>query len=138
MTSDALRPRPPLPLLLALLLVLVEVGALGALTGGMLVELLSGNTLEPFFTTVTALIFLAIIALLLAGVRALYRGRRWGRGPVITWQLLVLAIGVSQAATLTWWLVGLLVVLPVATTVGLLLPPSVAWTDNATPPRAVL
>lgn len=137
MTTDT-RSRPPLPLLLALLLVLVQVGALAALTVGMLIEVVGRQVLEPFFTTVTAVIFLAIIALLLAGVRALYRGRRWGRGPVITWQLLVLAIGVSQAATLTWWLVALLVVLPVAVTAGLLVRPSVAWTDSTAPPRAVL
>ena len=65
----------------------------------MLAEVLGGRAVAGVFTTVLALIFLGIVALLFAAVRALYHGRRWGRGPVVTWQLLVLAIGVSQATT---------------------------------------
>lgn len=129
--------RPPVPLLLALLLVLVEVGAIVALSVGMLVEVLAGRSTAPGVTAVLAVIFLGLVAVLLAAVRALHGRRRWGRGPVVTWQLLVLAIGVSQADTLTWWLVALLVVVPVAVTVGLLLPSSVAWTNSTSPPRAV-
>ena len=136
MTTDSPR-RPPVPLLLALLLVVVEAGALLALSIGMLAEVLGGRAVTAVFTTVLALIFLGIVALLFAAVRALFQGRRWGRGPVVTWQLLVLAIGVSQAPTLTWWLVALLVVLPVAVTVGLLVPASVEWTNRPSPPRAV-
>lgn len=136
MTTD--RPaRPPFPLLLALLLVLVEVGALVALSVGMLVEVLGGRTVTTGVTAVLAVIFLGLVALLLVAVRALHQGRRWGRGPVVTWQLLVLAIGVSQAPTLAWWLVVLLIALPVAVTIGLLVPASVEWTNGTTPPRAV-
>ncbi len=129
--------RPPLPLLLALLLVLVEVGALVALSVGMVVEVLGGRAMASGITVVLAAIFLGLVSLLLVSVRALHQGRRWGRGPVITWQLLVLAIGVSQADTLVWWLVVLLVAIPVGVTVGLLVPPSVEWTNRTTPPRAV-
>src|SRR5690554_1238801 len=107
MTVD--RPtRAPLPLLLALLLVLVEVGALVALSGGMLVEVLGGRSVARTLTAVLAVIFLGIVALQLAAARALLHRRRWGRGPVVTWQLLVLAIGVSQLESLAWWVVLLL------------------------------
>src|SRR5690625_3769159 len=101
----------------------------------MLAEVLGGSAEATAFTSVLALIFIGIVALLFAAVRALFQGRRWGRGPVVTWQLLVFAIGVSQG-DLTW-LVVLLVVLPVAVTVGLLVPASVEWTNRPTPPRAV-
>lgn len=136
MTSD--RPlRPPLALIVALLLVLVEVGALLALSGGMLLEVLRGQTEGGIVTAVLAAMFLGLCAILVVAARALHQRRRWGRGPVITWQLLLLAIGVSQADSLTWWVVALLVGFPVAVTVGILVPSSVAWTNRTTPPRAV-
>ncbi|WP_413450763.1 hypothetical protein AA0Y32_02400 [Georgenia phoenicis] len=137
MTPD--RPaRPPLPLVLALLLVLVEVGAIVALSVGMLVEVLGGRTTGGVVTAVLALIFLGIAALLVAAARALHQRRRWGRGPIVTWQLLVLATGLSQTGTVVWWVSALLVALPVAVTVALLVPPSVAWANRTTPPRAVV
>lgn len=119
----------------ALLLVLVELGAVGALAVGMLGETLGGAATTPGPTIVLALMFLGVVALLAAAVRALWLGRRWGRGPVITWQLLLLAVGFSQLTSLAWWLVALLVLLPVAITAGLLVPPSVAWTAPTGPPR---
>ncbi|MCM3662468.1 hypothetical protein M3148_15930 [Georgenia satyanarayanai] len=137
MTTD--RPaRPPLPLVLALLLVLVEVGALVALAGGMLVEVLSGRTTGGAVTAVLALMFLGICTFLVVAARALLQRRRWGRGPLVTWQLLVLATGLSQSGAIPGWVVALLVVLPVAVTAGLLVPPSVAWADRTAPPRAVV
>lgn len=136
--SSPARPRPPAALLGALLLVIVELGVLGALAGGMVLEVLGGRTIDPLFTSITAAIFIGLIVLLILAVRALHQGRRWGRGPVVTWQLLVLAIGISQAGALVWWLVVLLIVMPVAVVVGTLLPASVAWANQTGPPRAVL
>ncbi|QDB78672.1 hypothetical protein FHE66_10050 [Georgenia sp. 311] len=136
MTSD--RPvRPPTALLSALLLLLVEVGALLALTVGMLLEVVRGQSTGGAVTAVLAALFLGLCAVLVAAGRALYQRHRWGRGPVVTWQLLLLATGVSQAGALEWWVVTLLVAFPVAVTVGILLPRSVEWTSSATPPRAV-
>lgn len=117
---------------------LVEIGALVALAVGLFVEVLGGQTAMGGVTAVMAVVFLGLTALLLVGARALQQGRRWGRGPVITWQLLLLAIGLSQAATLTWWLVALLVAVPVAVAVGTLAPASAAWTSSTAPPRQVL
>ncbi|WP_152192986.1 hypothetical protein [Georgenia satyanarayanai] len=130
--------RPPLPLVLALLLVLVEVGAMAALAVGMLAEVLGGAAEGGAVTAVLALAFLGLCVLLVVASRALYQRRRWGRAPLVTWQLLVLATGVSQSGVIPGLVVALLVVLPVAVTVGLLIPPSVAWTDRTTPPRAVV
>lgn len=136
MTTD--RPvRPPLALVLALLLLVVELGALLALSVGMLVEVLRGQTAGGLVTVVLAFLLLGLSVVLLLAARALHQRRRWGRGPVITWQLLLLAIGVSQADTLTWWVVALLVAFPVAVTAGILMPRSVEWTNSAAPPRAV-
>lgn len=136
--SSPARPRPPAALLGALLLVIVELGVLATLAGGMVLEVIGGRTIDPLFTSITAAIFTALVVLLALAVRALHQGRRWGRGPVVTWQLLVLAIGISQAETLVWWLVVLLIVMPVAVVVGTLVPASVAWANQTRPPRAVL
>lgn len=136
MTSD--RPiRPPAALLVALLLLLVEVGALLALTVGMLLEVVRGQSTGGAVTAVLAAMFIGLCAVLVAAGRALYRRHRWGRGPVVTWQLLLLATAVSQADGLEWWVVALLVAFPVAVTAGILVPRSVEWTNSATPPRAV-
>ncbi|MEE6280105.1 hypothetical protein [Georgenia sunbinii] len=129
------RPSLPAAMAVALLLVLVELGAVVALAVGMIVEAVGGTAQTPGSTVVLAVIFLLLTVLLALACRALWLGQRWGRGPVITWQLLLLAIGVSQSATLVGWLVALLVVLPVVVAVGLLVPPSVAWTAPAGPPR---
>lgn len=137
MTSPARR-RPPAALLIALLLVVVELGVLAALAGGMVLEVIRGRTIDPLFTSVTAAVFVALIVLLALAVRALLQGRRWGRGPVVTWQLLVLAIGISQAGVLVWWLAALFIVIPIVVVVGTLVPPSVAWANRTGPPRAVL
>ena len=119
----------------ALLLVVVQLGAVLALAVGMVVEAMRGAAQAPGPAVVMAVMFVLLVALLAAAVRALWQGRRWGRGPVLTWQLLLLAIGVSQASTLVSWLVVLLIVMPIAVTVGLVVPAAVAWTTPASSPK---
>ncbi|MEE6296892.1 hypothetical protein [Georgenia wangjunii] len=130
--------RPPLVLRLALVLVLVEVGAMGALAVSLVVEALAGRAQQMGTTVAMAVFFLGLAVLLVGAIRALHAGRRWGRGPVLTWQLLLLAIGVSQFSLLATWVALVLVVVPVAVAAGLLAPPARAWTDSGVPPRAVV
>ncbi|MEE6273624.1 hypothetical protein V2J56_09730 [Georgenia sp. MJ206] len=130
--------RPPLVLRLALVLVLVEVGAMGALAVSLVVEALAGRAQQMGTTVAMAVFFLGLAVLLVGAIRALHAGRRWGRGPVLTWQLLLLAIGVSQFSLLATWVALVLVVVPVAVAAGLLAPPARAWTGSAVPPRAVV
>lgn len=117
---------------------LVEVAGLVALAGSIVLEVL-GRAAVPGGTGVAlAVFFLGVAALLALAARALHRGRRWGRGPVLTWQLLLLAIGVSQLGVVDAWLALVLVVVPVLVVVAVLLPPSRAWADSAASPDAVL
>ncbi len=129
--------RPPLVLRVGLLLVLVELAALAALAVSIAVEALGGGGPSVGPSLAMAVFFLGLAGLVAAAARALHAGRRWGRGPVLTWQLLVLAIGVSQAGLMPAWLTVLGVVLPVAVAVAVLAPASRGWTDDAGP-HAVL
>jgi len=95
--ATGLRGRPTL-LVVACALVLAEAAALlaGAVAG--VIALVRGADPGP-------VVFLVVLALgaatlLVAAVRGLWAGRRWGRGPVLTAQILV----VVTAAT--WWGAG--------------------------------
>ncbi|GIG39587.1 hypothetical protein [Cellulomonas phragmiteti] len=101
--STAARPpagdtgRPPL-LDVACALVLLESVALLAVAVAGVRDLVRGAEVGP----VLFLVVLALgAALLLAGaVRALWSGRRWGRGPVLTAQIMLVVTAV------TWWGAG--------------------------------
>lgn len=125
------RPRPPLALVVACLVVAVEALALIVLALRLVIGVISGAAELTGPTLVMALMFAALAALQLAGAWALFRGRRWGRGPVITWQLLLIAIGISQAVVLPVWATVLCIVLPLVAITGVLLPAATAWTVDA-------
>lgn len=126
MASAPTSSRPPL-LTLAWLLVLLEVLALGAAAGAGVVSLARGAHVAPVLFLV--LLALGAATLLAAAARALRDGRRWGRGPVLTAQILTVVVAG------TWWgagggplaLVPIVVALVVA--VALLTPAVVAATS---------
>jgi hypothetical protein len=129
-------PAAPTALRVVLAAVLVEVVALVAAGGFAIVELARG------IGAVGVNLFLAafawgIAAVLFAATRGLRAGRRWGRSPVITWQLfqVVIAITWLQAAVNPFAIV--LLVLALGIVVGLLLPSVVeATTRDARTPEA--
>jgi hypothetical protein len=120
----------PRPLMVALVGVLVEAAALVA--GGIAVALdvLAGRA-RPVGPALATTVFACALAgvLVLAG-RALWRGRRWGRGPVITWQVLQAAVGLTQLGA-SPWLGGTLVALALVVIVGLLVPVSIEATSRS-------
>jgi len=73
---------------------------------------------------------LAVAAVLALSARGLWRGRRWARSPVLTWQLflVVLAVGWLQVEA-TGWAAGIVAV-ALAVGVGLLTPGVVAATTG--------
>jgi hypothetical protein len=114
---------------------LVEAGALAAGAVLLVADVLRGGV-EQVGTTLAVAGFLAGLGCLLAAAgRALARGRRWGRGPALTWQLLQGAIGVTQVPTSP--AVGAALVATAALVVaGLLAPSSLAATSaSGTDPR---
>lgn len=100
--------RPP-ALLLVCALVILQAAALAGLGGVWVIELVRGRAQVLGATAFLVLFAVGIAAVLVAGARALWSGRRWARAPVFTWQLLlaVMAIGWLTAEA-TPWAFGLL------------------------------
>lgn len=130
--SDVPRPDRPWPLVAALLGVLVEVAALAAAGVVLLAEVVLGRAASAASTAATGAFAVFVAVLLAAAARALWRGRRWGRGPLVTWQVLQAAVALSQIGSP--WLVGGLVALAVAVVLGLLSPASIAATSGGGEP----
>jgi hypothetical protein len=125
--------RPPL-LVAVVAAVALEAGLLLGVAGFYAVGLVAGRASDAVAAGATA--GLAVLLGLALGffARALWRGRRWARGPVMTWQLLVL---LSLGTTGAWRSpVGAAAVLVALVAGGCLLAPSVvrATTSTAEPP----
>lgn len=132
--GPAASPRPRL-LALAVAVVFAEAAAL-AVGGGVLVLDVVRGRAEYLGSTLGIAVFAWVLAALLAGAaRALARGRRWGRGPVLTWQVLQGAVGFLQLPGLPWFACAL-VASALLVVVGLLAPASIAATAGAGTPVA--
>ena len=136
--SPAIEPRADtgsLPVALAgvCLVVVVQAAVLAGLAIAWAADLVRGRSEVPGATVFLVLFALGVAAVLVAGARGLWHGRRWARSPVMTWQLLlgVMAIGWLTAEPAAWAMAVLASALVVA--VGLLLPAVVAATSDRTP-----
>jgi hypothetical protein len=125
----------PAPLHLTVcVLVLLEAALFVGLGVALVADLVGGNTDTVGVTVFLALFALAIGALLGWCARGLWRGRRWSRSPVITWQIILLILGVSSAAGgVTLVSLGL-VALATAILIGLFVPTVHAATSGRTEP----
>lgn len=122
--------RRPVPLVLVCVLVALEATAFLVLGIAFVVDLARGNAQSSAATVFLALFAAGVAALLLAGARGLWRGRRWARSPVVTWQILlvVLALGWFGVEPSVW--AAAVVAVAVLVGVGLLLPTVVAATTG--------
>lgn len=127
--------RRPVALVVVCLLVLVEAAALAGLAVAFVVDLVRGAEL-PGPTVFLAVFLLGVAAVLVLATRALAAGRRWGRSPVLTWQLLllVMAVGWFSAEPSPW--AAAVVVVALVVGVGLLVPSVVAATTAPRTPPA--
>lgn len=119
-------------------LILLEAVALAVLSVLIVVDLLSGIGGDAVTSVSLGAALLGLAALLVVGARALAQGRRWGRGPVVTWQLLQFFIGLSALGSDSWWGTVLPAVVAVAVLIGVLAPASRAATAGRAQPDAVL
>lgn len=129
------RPQRPLPrlLALALVLVLVEAAALTVVALALLARWVrAGLSMAP--VELFLLLFsLAVAATLVASVRALHAGRRVGRAPVVTWQLLQGATGATllgSAAAPVRWAAVMALVMAVTVVVALVTRAGVEYTTG--------
>ena len=128
----------PKPLLVGVAVVLLEAVALVLLGIGVVVASLldQGDMLGANAGVLTVLILIG--GFLLLATRALWHGKRWGRGPVITWQLLQFFVAVTAWGTLEWWALAPALVLSLVVIVCLLLPASLSATAQHGRPDGVL
>ena len=114
--------------LVGVVLVLLEACALVVVSGVAVASLVRGDAALP-----GAMVFFAAFCLLVALVlaqasRALLGGRRWARSPVITWQVLLGVMAVGWLGVEATVAAAAVLLVAVAITVCLLLPPAVAFT----------
>lgn len=136
--TDAKPASRPVALLVGLGVVLLEAVALVVLGIGVVVASLldQGDMLATNAGVLAVLILIG--GFLLLATRGLWQGKRWGRGPVITWQLLQFFVAVTSWGTLEWWALTPALVLPVVVVICLLLPASLAATAQHGRPDGVL
>lgn len=129
--------RPAL-LVIALIVVGLQVLGLVVLAAGGLGGLLAVVGAEQVTIVTLAVVLLGLAALVGAAGWGLWQGRRWGRGPVVTWQLLLLAVGASGLGGAPWWTTVAPMALSLVVLVGVLAPASRAATERRGRPDAVL
>jgi len=112
------------------LLVLLEAVAFVGLAVAWLVDLALNGAEIPGAVVFLAVFCLGVAALLVACARGLWNHRRWARSPVVTWQvmLVVLGLGWLRVDPSVWAVAVVVVALVVG--VGLLLPSVVAATTR--------
>jgi hypothetical protein len=88
------------PRLLAVIVVAVVLEAvlLLGVAGMDALEVLRGDATEPGAGLALGALALLVGGFLLLCARGLWHGRRWARGPVVTWQLLQLVLAVPTVA----------------------------------------
>jgi len=127
-------PRVPAFLRALVIGVLVEVIGLVAFAVVLLGELVTGGSMSVGVSLFLVLFVLGVAWVLVVSCRALLAGRRSGRGPVVTWQLLQIVGSVAAIGSGTGVAVpGGWVTLLIAVAVGvLLMTPSVVAATSAT------
>lgn len=124
------RARSSLPAALVPVLAVLVLEALALLTVAALGvrALVVGEARSGGLTAGVVVLALGVAALLVAAARALAAGRRWGRAPALTWQLLQLAVAVPALSSQPAALPAALLVASVVVVVGLFLPAVVRHT----------
>lgn len=101
-------------------------------------DVLAVSAGEQVTVVTLTVVLIGLAALLGAAALALWRGRRWGRGPVVTWQLLLILIGISGVSGAPWWGSGLLVGWGVVVIAGVLAKPTREWLLGGGAPEALI
>ena len=127
-----------LPLLGALVVAGFEGLLLVAAAVWAAVDMVRSDFEDAAVSIALAVFLLLFVALLMLGIHALWLGRRWGRGPVLTWQLLQAAIALSVFGIAPPWVVYPMLAASLVVGVGLLLPASVAATSRPSSSGTVL
>jgi hypothetical protein len=117
--------------------VLLEAVVLVGVAVFFVVEIFIAQPADSLAAAVIAALALLLGIFLTLCARALWHGRRWGRSPVITWQLLMLLGVVPSLLGERWWVAVPLLALCLVAGGGLLLPVVVKETTGTAEPPAL-
>lgn len=127
--------RPPRAVIAVLVVLGVEVFLLLAVVGSFVRGVLTGRSSDAELDAVTVVLCVVLAAVLVACGRALLRGQRWARAPVVTLQLLTaLALALPGLAGDAWWQGAGLLALCAVAVLGLLAPSAVQHTQGSSSP----
>jgi len=123
----------PRPVLLWIALILIALEIVGLFAGGiwMIIDRPDGAMGGWGYAVTFAAVLFLFAFLLILGVRALWNGMRWGRGPVVAWQLLQFFTAVTMSDVTGKPAAWIVTVLSLVGIVGLLAPTSRAVTAQA-------
>ncbi|GAA3802667.1 hypothetical protein [Cellulomonas soli] len=110
------------------LFVLLEAVAFVGLGAALVVGLVAGSSVLPAATVFLAVFALGVAAVLAASARGLWRGRRWARSPVMTWQIMLVVLALGWFGVEASWWSAVVVGIALLTAGGLLMPSVVAAT----------
>ena len=123
--------RPSVPLVTLCVVVAFEATLLIGVAGAYLVSVARGASGAPGTAAGIAGFGVVLASGLWWFAFALWRGQRWARGPLLTWQILQAATAVSLLSSPQWPIAATLLVLAVAAVVLLLVPLVVAGTARS-------
>jgi hypothetical protein len=127
----------PPPLRAAGVLVLIEAVVLVGMAVVFVVDVVMGHVPDLLAVLALAVFFVGFALMLAGSVRALWRGQRWGRGPLVTWQVLQAASVLTLTGVPTA-LVVVAVLVAVASVLGVLWPSSRDYASGTRAPDAVV
>lgn len=131
---DRRAPRPAL-LVLVVAVVALEAGLLLGVTVASIAGVVTQAVTDAGVAMATGALAAIIGGFLGLCARGLWRGRRWARAPVLTWQLLQLAVSVPAMGGQRWWVGAAFVAASLLVGLGLLTPAvSRATASTADPP----
>lgn len=114
--------------------------AIALFAGGilLLVALIGGFTDDKSMAVFVLVFGCGMGLVLVLMLRQLLRGKRWARGPLITWQLFQIAVAVPLLQGSTPWIGVVLLGLAAAVTIGMFTPAVLAQTTDRSGPPAAL
>lgn len=127
-------PARPAGLVVLVGLVAGEAVLLLAVAGAGVLQTVTGAVSDVVSGVVVAVLPAAVGGFLLACARGLWRGGWWARAPVVTWQLLQLAVGVSVLTGDGWRLAVPLLAVSAAVVMLVVSPPVTAVTRRREEP----
>lgn len=116
----------------------IEAAALAAGAILLTIALIGGFTDDTSMAVFVMVFGGGMAAILAITLRNLFRGKRWARGPLITWQIFQLTVAVPLLQGSTPWIGVALLILALIVTIAMFTPTVLRVTTDRSGPSAAL